>query len=108
MLLSKFYLPELRPNRVDRPRLLERLRQAAGCQLVIISAPAGFGKTTLASEWVRSEGCPAAWISLDESDNDPVRFWTGLVTAIDQLYPGAGKNSQSILAARQPAPHQVL
>lgn len=108
MLLSKFFLPELRPNRVDRPHLLERLRQATKCQLVVISAPAGYGKTTLASEWVRAEGCPTAWISLDDSDNDLVRFWAGLISAIDQLYPGTGKNSQSLLAIGQPVPPQVL
>lgn len=108
MLLSKFFLPELRPNRVNRLCLLDRLRQATNCQLVIISAPAGYGKTTLASEWVQSASFNTVWISLDESDNDPVRFWTSLVTAVDRLFPGASKNSQNILAARQPAFHQVL
>ncbi len=107
MLLSKFFLPELRPDRVNRPRLVERFQKSANYQLVIISAPAGFGKTTLASEWVHTTRANTAWISLEESDNDPVRFWTSLVAALDRLFPGAGKNIQSCLVARQPTPPQV-
>lgn len=108
MLLTKFFLPELRADRVIRPRLLERLKQAPQCHLVIVSAPAGFGKTSLVSEWVRAERLNTAWVSLDESDNDPVRFWSCLVTAIDKLFPGTGKNAQNILADRQPPTAQIL
>ncbi len=108
MLLTKFYLPELRPNRVNRPRLLERLSPAVPCSLVILSAPAGFGKTTLISEWAHSAGERVAWVSCDSGDNDPVQFWASLVTALDTLFPGVEENCRGMLSARQPLPAQIF
>src|SRR5512138_3116693 len=93
LLATKLFLPPLRSNRVLRPRLVERLNQGVqpGVGLVLISAPAGFGKTTLASEWVRGTGLPVAWLALDEGDNDPVRFWHYLVAALQTIDPALGK-----------------
>lgn len=108
MLLTKFFLPELRPNRVARPRLLERLKQATHAPLVIVSAPAGFGKTSLISEWVRIADLRTAWISLDESDNDPARFWMAVTNAMETLLPGVGKNALDLLSSRQPPAVQSL
>src|SRR5215469_16183094 len=79
ILATKLYIPRLRPNAVSRPRLLERLNEGLHRKMTLISAPAGFGKTTLASEWVAFIERPVAWLSLDEEDNDPARFLTYFV-----------------------------
>ena len=89
ILSTKLYLPPHRSKLVPRPRLIERLNgeldQLPG--LILVSAPAGFGKTTLVCEWLRQSDLPAAWISLDESDNDPNRFLTYLSAALRQVDP---------------------
>jgi LuxR family maltose regulon positive regulatory protein len=84
LLSTKLHIPPLRPNLVTRPRLTERLDDALrlGHRLSLICAPAGFGKTTLLSEWVHNSGGSAAWVSLDENDNDPVSFWAHFVAAL--------------------------
>src|SRR5438445_7374319 len=79
ILATKLYIPPLRPNVVSRPRLLERLNEGLHGKLTLISAPAGFGKTTLVSEWLAGGPRPVAWLSLDEGENDPARFLTYLV-----------------------------
>ena len=87
ILQTKLYIPPIRPELVSRPRLIERLNAGlpAGRKLTLVSAPAGFGKTTLVSEWVARCERPAAWLSLDEGDNDPTRFLTYLVAALQTL-----------------------
>jgi len=90
-LATKLYIPPPRPKVVFRPRLIERLNEGLrqnhgfGRKLTLISAPAGFGKTTLVSEWVAGCGCPIAWLSLDDGDNDPTRFLNYLVAALQTL-----------------------
>jgi LuxR family transcriptional regulator, maltose regulon positive regulatory protein len=80
VLATKLYIPPSRPKVVIRPRLIERLNEGLrqsrgfGRKLTLISAPAGFGKTTLVSEWVAGCERPVAWLSLDAGDNDPARF----------------------------------
>ena len=74
ILATKLYIPLPRPKVVLRPRLIERLNEGLHRKLTLISAPAGFGKTTLVSEWVAGCERPVAWLSLDEGDNDPTRF----------------------------------
>jgi LuxR family maltose regulon positive regulatory protein len=95
---------------VPRLRLIERLNAgiASGCKLTLISAPAGFGKTTLVSEWIAGYGHPAAWLSLDEGDNAPVRFLAYLIAALQTLAPSAGKAALGMLQAAQPAPTEVV
>ena len=87
LLLTKLYVPPPRPQIVLRPRLVERLNEglALGRKLTLISAPAGFGKTTLVSEWASECGLPVTWLSLDEGDNDTTRFLTYLVAALQML-----------------------
>src|SRR5512147_2435364 len=87
ILATKLYIPPPRAKIVLRPRLIERLNEglSSGCKLTLISASAGFGKTTLVSEWIAGCGRPAAWLSLDEGDNDPTRFLTYLVAALQTL-----------------------
>jgi len=80
LLSTKLALPRPRPSLVLREPLLERLDEGLEHKLTLLSAPAGFGKTTLVSEWIatrgeRQEANPVAWVSLDPGDNDPVRFW---------------------------------
>ncbi len=92
ILATKLYIPPPRPKVVLRPRLIERLNEgfSAGHKLTLISAPAGFGKTTLVSEWLAGCQRPVAWLSLDEGDNDPTRFLTYLVAALQTLPPKTG------------------
>jgi LuxR family transcriptional regulator, maltose regulon positive regulatory protein len=87
ILATKLYIPPPRSKIVLRPRLIERLNEglSASRKLTLISAPAGFGKTTLVSEWIASCGQPVAWLSLDEGDNDLTRFLTYLVAALQTL-----------------------
>jgi LuxR family maltose regulon positive regulatory protein len=87
ILATKLYIPPPRPKIVLRPRLIERLNEgiSSGCKLILISAPAGFGKTTLVNEWAASCNRPVAWLSLDEGDNDPNRFLSYLIAALQTL-----------------------
>ena len=84
LLLTKLFVPPPPPKIVLRARLIERLNEglSAGRKLTLISAPAGFGKTTLVSEWIAGCGLPVAWLSLDEGDNDPTSFLAYLVAAL--------------------------
>ena len=77
ILATKLYIPPARSKVVVRLRLIEELNKSlsSGRRLTLISAPAGFGKTTLVSEWVTECGRPVAWLSLDEEDDDPTRFF---------------------------------
>ena len=98
LLKTKLYLPPLRPNLVTRPRLVERLSEALTHELTLISAPAGFGKTTLLQEWASDSDLKIAWISIDSADNDAVRFWMYVLAAIQTIDPEIGV---SVFAALQ-------
>src|SRR5512136_2964744 len=102
ILATKLYIPPARPKIVPRPRLVERLNEGLQRKLTLLSAPAGFGKTTLVSEWVAGCGLPAAWLSLDEGDNDLTRFLTYLVTALQTLAPNLGAGLLAVLQSPQP------
>jgi LuxR family transcriptional regulator, maltose regulon positive regulatory protein len=108
LLKTKLYLPPARPDLVSRPRLVERLEEGLrlGCKLTLICAPAGFGKTTLLSEWIAGCGTQArfAWVSLDEGDNDIVRFWSYAITALQTLEPAIGQAALGALQAVQAPP----
>lgn len=135
LLLTKLYAPRLRTHRVSRPRLLARLNQGlTQGKLTLISAPTGFGKTTLLSEWLHSKSgvgsreygvwsreyevrnrdytpysllhtpFKVAWLSLDKDDNDPVRFWTYVIAALQTIHAPAGESSLTLLQAAQPFP----
>ncbi len=108
ILATKVYIPPLRPNVVRRPHLLERLNEGLDRKLTLISAPAGFGKTTLVSEWVEQLSRPAAWLSLDEGDNDPARFLTYLVAALQTIVPGIGAGILDALHSPQPPPLEAM
>src|SRR4030042_1163271 len=85
LLLTKLYIPPPRPDMVPRLRLSERLTEGLHHKLTLISAPAGFGKTSLVSEWISGSNLPVAWLSLDEGDNDAARFLTYFISALQTL-----------------------
>ena len=105
ILATKLYIPRLRPHVVIRPRLIERLNEGLHRKLTLISAPAGFGKTTLASAWVASCDRQVAWLSLDEGDSDPTRFLTYLVAALRTIAANIGEGVLGVLQSPQPT-HQ--
>src|SRR5215211_2057752 len=85
LMATKLYVPKLRRGLVARPRLLQRMGNGAEAKLTLVSAPAGFGKTTVLATWLQeasAEGRGVAWLSLDAADNEPVLFWTYVVTAV--------------------------
>jgi LuxR family maltose regulon positive regulatory protein len=95
---SKYRVPARRPGAVARPRLARRLAEAARAPLTLLSAPAGFGKTTLLTEWLATLDGPAvAWLSLDRRDNDPRLFWTYLVTALHAAVDAVGVRALPLL-----------
>jgi LuxR family maltose regulon positive regulatory protein len=97
LLATKLYIPSPRPHRVPRPRLTARLEAGVARPLTLVSAPAGFGKSTLLAEWIETAGRQVAWVSLDEGDDDPVRFLGYAVTALGQLAPGLGEETLTLL-----------
>jgi LuxR family transcriptional regulator, maltose regulon positive regulatory protein len=90
LLATKLHVPRPRSGFLLRPRLLERLAEGAGRELVLVCTPAGFGKTTLLGDWARRSQQPVAWLSLEPGDNDPTRFWRYVVAALDGAGAGAG------------------
>src|SRR5687767_12415453 len=103
LIRTKLYIPQARPNLVARPALIARLNDGLSRKLTLISAPAGFGKTTLLSAWIAGGPMPAAWVSLDARDNDPLRFATYLVGALDTLELGLGRGLLAALRDERPA-----
>ncbi len=108
LLATKLYIPRPPPKRVARPRLVERLEEGVTSPLTLLSAPAGFGKTTLLAEWVGVRRRPPGWISLDQGDNDPARFLAYLVAALQTIDANAGRETLSLFASPQPPPLEAL
>jgi LuxR family maltose regulon positive regulatory protein len=119
ILSTKLYIPPVRSELVSRPRLIERLNGGLrrGRKLTLISAPAGFGKTTLLSEWIQCEDEETlpprfAWLSLDSGDNEPTRFWAYVLAALrtvpDLREAGAGESALGMLQSPQPPPVEAL
>jgi LuxR family transcriptional regulator, maltose regulon positive regulatory protein len=96
---TKFYLPTSRHPVVPRPRLEEQLSRALGVPLTVVGAPAGWGKSTLVADWLRRAAPAAGWVSLDDNDNDPYRFWRYLLGALAQARPGLGVEALRALEA---------
>ncbi len=126
LLQTKLYIPPIRPELISRPRLIEQLNAGPPTRgdlshaqdvfpraLTLISAPAGFGKTTLVSEWVQGMGgttppIAVAWFSLDEGDNDPARFLAYLIAALRTIEASIGKGVLSALQTPQPPPPEAV
>lgn len=108
VLATKLYIPQLRPKMVSRPRLIERLNEGLYRKLTLVSAPAGFGKSTVVSAWAKRSGCPVAWVSLDAGDHDPVRFLVYLISALQTISPQFGEEILRFLQAPQPPPAPIV
>jgi LuxR family maltose regulon positive regulatory protein len=110
LLTAKLYIPPVRPEVVPRPDLIERLNAGLGRsggfarRLTLISAPAGYGKTTLLGQWVAQCKRPVAWLSLDEGDNDPARFWAYVVAALRTVQEDIEEIAQIAFQSPQPPP----
>jgi len=114
LLETKLFVPRARRGLVARPRLSERLDRGGASKLMLVSAPAGFGKTTLLAEWLAewldvgpaapTSQWSAAWLSLDKGDNDPASFWTYVIAALRTVAPGVGANALTLLQEPQPLP----
>jgi len=108
LLRTKLFIPRPRPNLVSRPRLIERLNAGLEKKLTLIAAPAGYGKTTLLSEWIPTSPHCVTWLSLDEGDNDPTQFWTYFSTSLQQLRPDLGAAGLALLQSPQGPPIQSI
>ena len=108
LLATKLHVPGPRPGFVARPRLAGALGEGLARRLVLVCAPAGFGKTALLADWVRSGDRRVAWLSLDAADNDPVRFWRHVVAALDRARPGIGERVGPLLGPPAPPSFEGL
>jgi ATP/maltotriose-dependent transcriptional regulator MalT/class 3 adenylate cyclase len=125
LLMTKLYVPPARPNLVPRPRLIAWLQGGMTGKLTLLAAPAGFGKTTLLSEWLAALSAESsvlrpevgqsahlntsvAWVSLDAGDNDPTRFWSYVFAALETLLPGVAASALALLQSPQPPPAETL
>ena len=104
ILRTKLFIPQTRANLVPRQRLVERLNSGLEKKLTLISAPAGFGKTTLLSEWIPKSPRRVTWLSLDEGDNDPAQFWIYLIASLQGLHPDIGTNAFALIQSHQAPP----
>jgi LuxR family maltose regulon positive regulatory protein len=114
LLETKLFVPRPRRGLVARPRLSERLSHVTASKLMLVSAPAGFGKTTLLAEWLAARSAApnderqVAWLSLDPRDNDPAVFWPYFVAALQTAAPGVGVSALTLLQSARPAPIEVV
>ena len=110
LLSTKFFIPPVRATLISRPRLLERLAHGLDGPLTLLSAPAGYGKTTLFSEWRAGPGVstPLAWLSLDAEDNDPTRFFQYLLACLDAILPGTLHDLVPLLQSPEPPSFETI
>src|SRR5215217_1130074 len=99
LIRAKLYPPRLSPDLVPRPRLVQKFNEGLARKLSLVSAPAGFGKTTLLSEWAQQAPCPVAWVTFDQDDDDLHSFLTYFVAALESVYPHSCDQTQSLLNA---------
>jgi LuxR family maltose regulon positive regulatory protein len=110
LLSTKLFIPRLQAGGVSRPRLTEKLLAGVNRPgtFTLLSGPAGFGKTTLLGEFVAQLQKPVAWVSLDEGDNDPIRFWTYLISACQSVQVGVGESALALFRSPQPLPEEAV
>src|SRR3954454_5987628 len=109
LLTTKLYAPAWRPALVSRPRLIEQLNQGIGRKLTLISAPAGFGKTTVLAEWMTGCERPVAWLSLSDADSDPHRLLTYLIAALQRVASAIGSGIlMALLSTKPPSLEAIL
>jgi LuxR family transcriptional regulator, maltose regulon positive regulatory protein len=108
LLTTKLHVPRRRRGLVSRPRLSALLDRGSEAALTLVSAPAGFGKTTLLTEWLAAERRPTAWLALDQRDNDPVVFWTYVLSALQTTAHGVGAAALALLQSSHTSMDEVL
>ena len=108
ILSTKFFIPTNRSTTVSRMHLIERVEQGLNRKLTLISAPAGFGKTSLLADSVGNFNIPIGWLSLDEQDNDKTRFLKYFINALQQIEKGVGENILLALRSQQPLETEIL
>ena len=108
LLATKLHVPRPQPGFVPRPRLVEALDAGLARRLILVCAPAGFGKTALLAHWARRGSHRGAWLSLDAADNDPARFWRHAVAALDQARPGIAQQAVPLLGPPAPSSFEGL
>ncbi len=108
LLNTKLMPPRQRAAIIERKGLLERLDAGLAKKLILVAAPTGFGKTTLVGMWIANREFLSAWVTLDENDNDPTRFWTYIVSSLRAVDPSIGKASLSVLVSPQPPSFEAL
>src|SRR6476619_2948546 len=111
LLETKFFVSRSRRGVVPRARLTLRLDGAREAKLTLVAAPAGFGKTTLLAAWcaaVPPDSAAVAWLSLDQSDDDPASFWTYLITALQSVAPAVGTEALALVQSAQPPPIETI
>src|SRR5260370_15926121 len=104
LLATKLHVPRPRPHLVHRSRLIQRLQEGMERALILLSAPAGFGKSTLLADWLALHAIPAAWLSLEPQDNDPARFLSYLLAALQTCDPQLGASGQALHHSLQSPP----
>lgn len=102
LLVTKFMIPPVRADLLPRMSLIERLHQSDALPLTLLSAGAGYGKTTLLAAWASQSSRPIAWLSLDRLDNDPLRFWSAALAALRTRFPTVGEAALASIHAQQP------
>lgn len=112
---TKLYKPVLQSSIISRRRLIDKLNSGLQSKLILVSAPAGFGKTTILTDWIAQAQLPAAWVSLDSGDNDPLRFFTYCLAALQTLNrdnqngsKGFGENTQALINSTQQIPIETI
>ncbi|MDQ3809021.1 MAG: LuxR C-terminal-related transcriptional regulator [Chloroflexota bacterium] len=111
LLQTKFFVPRRRGAMVPRARLSQRLVGSCEAKLTLVAAPAGFGKTTLLADWLAAvppDGATVAWLSLDQSYDDPASFWTYLITALQTVAPEVGADALALLQSPRPPPIETV
>jgi LuxR family maltose regulon positive regulatory protein len=108
LLATKLHVPYLRPGFVPRPRLAEQLDEGLARGLILVCAPAGYGKTALLGDWIRRGEHPVAWLCLDPQDNDPARFWRHVLAALDRACPAIGERVAPLLGPPAPSSYRNL
>src|SRR2546427_4931297 len=111
LLTTKLFIPPATSTLVTRPRLIALLTAGTCRAATLVSAPAGWGKTTLLSAWhaeLSGSGYPFAWVSLDAGDNDPERFWSYVLVALNTLHDGASDAALTMLRSPQPPPMEAV
>ena len=110
LLATKLHSPAVPPKQIHRPQLIQRLNEglAAGRQIALVSAPAGFGKTVCVAEWVSTVALPVAWLSLDSADDEPERFFAYFIAALQHLKLDIGEEIASLLRAGQLPPADII